>query len=401
MFSFQKKKALTYLALLCFAGNSITSVAATYQKAAGAEKIQQYIIYPPVQGEALQAIAERFSLPVSKLTALREQFKAYCWSSTAVLVPYSPQCEVRLYNNYVTYQLRPGETLTAVAGKFNRSTRELTALNSQVMPASKLATLKAGDFILLPGPVGSADNDKLNSAQRKEQDKLTSAVAQEVLGAVANGVSIASTSTYAGAQFSGGQTLAGSYSYSHPENVAEKISTFRWYRNNVVIAGATNKTYKLTQDSDVGSTISFGVTPVSAASTDNTGLEAQSIPTKNITSALAPMFLLDKTIRNWRGADAACKAQQPIARLPSVTELQNLYLRSTRATSLPQFGNYDMCSIHGWPLEGRCDGASSSYGNYWSSTWSSSGTHFYVSLATGVDYSSVPDSVRLQVACVR
>lgn len=183
MFSFQKKKTFTYFALLCFAGNSVSSVAETYQKAAVAEKIQQYIIYPPVQGEALQAIAERFSLPVSTLSALREQFKAYGWSSTAVLVPYSPQGEARLYNNYLTYQLKPGETLTAVAGKFNRSSRELTALNRQVMPASKLATLKAGDFILVPGPVGSADNDQLSSAQLKEQDKLTSAVAQEVLGA--------------------------------------------------------------------------------------------------------------------------------------------------------------------------------------------------------------------------
>jgi len=182
MLLFKNKKSLNYLLLLCFTGNTVSSVAAPFQKIAAAEKLQQYIIYSPVQGEALQAVAERFSLSVSTLTALREQFKAYGWSSTVVLVPYSSLGEARLYNNYVTYQLKPGETLVAVAGKFNRSSRELTALNRQVMPASKLDTLKAGDFILVPGPVVSAGNDKLSSAQLKEQDKLTSAVAQEVLG---------------------------------------------------------------------------------------------------------------------------------------------------------------------------------------------------------------------------
>ena len=183
MISVQKKKAFTYLTLLYFTGHIASSVAAPYQKTVAAEKVQQYIIYPPVQGEALEAIAERFSLPASTLTALREQFQAYGWSSTSVLVPYSPQGEARLYNNYLTYQLKPGETLAAVAGKSNRSTRELSALNGQVMLASKLATLKAGDFILVPGPVGSAEHGKLSAEQQKEQDKLTSAVAQEVVGA--------------------------------------------------------------------------------------------------------------------------------------------------------------------------------------------------------------------------
>ena len=153
MFPLQKKKSLTYLMLLCFTVNTVSSVAAPFQNTAAAEKLQQYIIYSPVQGEALQAVAERFSLSVGTLTALREQFKAYGWSSTAVLVPYSSLGEARLYNNYITYQLKPGETLAAVAGKFNRSGRELTALNRQVMPASKLDTLKAGDFILVPGPL--------------------------------------------------------------------------------------------------------------------------------------------------------------------------------------------------------------------------------------------------------
>ncbi|MBS7560129.1 inverse autotransporter beta domain-containing protein [Pseudomonas sp. RC4D1] len=145
--------------------------------------MQKYIIYQPVQGETLEAVAERFSLPVSALTALREQFQAYGWSSTVVLVPYSPRGEARLYNHYVTYQLKPGETLAAVAGKFNRSTRELSTLNGQLMQASKLATLKTGDIILVPGPLGLADNGQPSAEQRKEQDSLTNSVVQEVVGA--------------------------------------------------------------------------------------------------------------------------------------------------------------------------------------------------------------------------
>ncbi|MFP6800736.1 MAG: inverse autotransporter beta domain-containing protein, partial [Pseudomonas sp.] len=756
MFPLQKKKSLTYLMLLCFTVNTVSSVAAPFQNTAAAEKLQQYIIYSPVQGEALQAVAERFSLSVGTLTALREQFKAYGWSSTAVLVPYSSLGEARLYNNYITYQLKPGETLAAVAGKFNRSGRELTALNRQVMPASKLDTLKAGDFILVPGPVGSAGNDKLSSAQLEEQERLTSAVAQEALGVaqifgadqkkgsdltgmlgeralggltgaasreienflgangtakvgiqasvnggkvgysldylqplyerdidivfaqigtrtfgernlanvglgyrrqvdeqwllgvngfldqdmsrnhtrggiggeawtdqarfsanyyapfsgwknsndhrlnsdpdtrilqeraakgwdanveaaipgiqqlsfsgkyfqwrgdrvdvsgsrsqteknpqgytlgakyqpiplldlhaqhtkvnggsggwelgmgltwdfdksfselldpqkaialrplaqaktdlvnrnynivleyqekdkyaplsfalssmsmmvgttdpgmrvqggrqalvsyessdplllivdsttgvltakelgtvtitavehdgagkvfgsasytvtvipvpvpVATNVKITSSNTN-GTQFSGGQTLTGNYTYSHPHDVAEGASTFIWKRGDSTIVGANGKTYTLVEATDVGHKITFGVTPVSNASTDNTGLMVMSTDTAHIKSVLHPMFLLDKKPRNWADADNACKGKG--ARLPTYKELQALYFRATRATvNNGTMDNTDMCSIHGWPLYKRCggrgdsSGSEKSYSNgYWAS----------------------------------
>lgn len=178
----QKNILFIYLTLLCFIGHIASSVAASYYQVAAVEK-QQYIIYPPTQGEELEAVAERFSLPISALTALRDQFQAYGWLSTSVLVPYSSEGEARLYNNYVIYQLAEGESLAAVAGKFNRSARELSMLNGWVMPASKMATLKAGDFILVPGPVGSEDKGKATAQHLKEQDKLASAVAQEVVGA--------------------------------------------------------------------------------------------------------------------------------------------------------------------------------------------------------------------------
>ncbi|MHC8346639.1 inverse autotransporter beta domain-containing protein [Pseudomonas sp. RT6P73] len=176
------KKAITYWTLLCFTGNVTSSGATPFPQAIAVERQQQYLIYPPNQGETLESVAERFSLPVSSLSALREQFQAYGWLSTSVLVPYSSEGEARLYNNYLIYQLKEGESLAAVAGRFNRSARELSTLNGQVMLASKLTTLKAGDFILVPGPIGSFDN-RASAQNRKEQEKLVSGVAQEVVGA--------------------------------------------------------------------------------------------------------------------------------------------------------------------------------------------------------------------------
>lgn len=182
---FKKKKAYTYLTLLCFTGQMTSSVAAPIiaSTVLAVDEQQQYIVYPPVQGEALEAIAERFSLPVSALTALREQFRAYGWSSASVLVPYSSVGEARLYNNYVIYELKKGESLAAVAGRFNRSARELTSLNRQIMLASQVDSLKAGDMILVPGPVASGKKGDISVRSTKDENKLADNVVQEVVGA--------------------------------------------------------------------------------------------------------------------------------------------------------------------------------------------------------------------------
>ncbi|WP_080710609.1 inverse autotransporter beta domain-containing protein [Pseudomonas chlororaphis] len=173
-----KSKACIYLTLVWFIGHVTSSISAPYQQVGAVEKQQLYIIYPPVQGETLEAVAERFSLPVSALSALRKQFQAYGWLSTSVLIPYSSEGEARLYSPYVTYQLKTGETLASVAGKFNRSARELSLLNGQLMPASKAAALKAGDFIFVPAPTATRANPTEQSS--KEHDKFANTVAQEV-----------------------------------------------------------------------------------------------------------------------------------------------------------------------------------------------------------------------------
>ena len=58
-----------------------------------------------------------------------------------------------------------------------------------------------------------------------------------------------------------GQVLTGSYTYGDVEGDLEGASTFRWLRDNVVIAGATARSYALVA-ADEGALIRFEVTPV-------------------------------------------------------------------------------------------------------------------------------------------
>jgi len=70
----------------------------------------------------------------------------------------------------------------------------------------------------------------------------------------ASGVSISGTPRV-------GQVLTGSYTYGDVEGDLEGASTFRWLRDNVVIAGATARSYALVA-TDEGALIRFEVTPV-------------------------------------------------------------------------------------------------------------------------------------------
>jgi large repetitive protein len=70
----------------------------------------------------------------------------------------------------------------------------------------------------------------------------------------ASGVSISGTPRV-------GQVLTGSYTYGDVEEDLEGASTFRWLRDNVVIAGATARSYALVA-ADEEALIRFEVTPV-------------------------------------------------------------------------------------------------------------------------------------------
>jgi len=61
-----------------------------------------------------------------------------------------------------------------------------------------------------------------------------------------------------------GSTLTGTYTYDDAEGDAESGSTYKWYRNDVLITGATSKTYTLVS-ADLNMYIKFEVTPAAAA----------------------------------------------------------------------------------------------------------------------------------------
>lgn len=71
-----------------------------------------------------------------------------------------------------------------------------------------------------------------------------------------------------------GEPLAGRYTYTDAESDSEGVSTYQWYRNGVVIAGATGLSYLVVAD-DLGVNLRFEVTPVATAGT-SPGASAQS-----------------------------------------------------------------------------------------------------------------------------
>jgi hypothetical protein len=78
-----------------------------------------------------------------------------------------------------------------------------------------------------------------------------------------------------------GDMLTGSYIYSDIDNDAEGTSTFRWLRDGAPIGGATAISYTVVT-ADVGTAISFEVTPVAAAgTTTGAAVSSASITTDN------------------------------------------------------------------------------------------------------------------------
>ena len=83
-----------------------------------------------------------------------------------------------------------------------------------------------------------------------------------------------------------GQVLTGSYTYADAEGDLEGASTFRWLRDNVVIAGATARSYALVA-ADEGALIRFEVTPVAQSGT-SPGLAVTSAAVGPVTPAPNP-----------------------------------------------------------------------------------------------------------------
>jgi PKD repeat protein len=84
-----------------------------------------------------------------------------------------------------------------------------------------------------------------------------------------------------------GELLTGNYTYSDAEGDLEGISTFRWLRDDIAIAGATAQTYTLVA-ADEGTMIKFEVTPIAQTGT-SPGVPVQSDPVGPVAPNLAPV----------------------------------------------------------------------------------------------------------------
>jgi len=76
--------------------------------------------------------------------------------------------------------------------------------------------------------------------------------------------------------------LTGNYNFIDVDNDSEGASTYLWYRNDIIIAGATGRTYTVVS-ADAGQNLRFGVTPIAAAGS-NPGIIALS-PIVNVVAA--------------------------------------------------------------------------------------------------------------------
>jgi len=126
-----------------------------------------------------------------------------------------------------------------------------------------------------------------------------------------------------------GQPLYGYYTYADANNDPEAISSYRWLRNGVAIAGAVSTTYTLV-NADLGATIAFEVTP-----------KTNMLPTTGtpvVSSATAPIVLPagyvsqgglvwmpNNIARTWSAANAYCTGTAILGqtgwRLPTIAEL--------------------------------------------------------------------------------
>ncbi|HEG4446282.1 Ig-like domain-containing protein [Aeromonas hydrophila] len=121
----------------------------------------------------------------------------------------------------------------------------------------------------------------------------------------------------------------------------------------------------------------------------------QKVASVNFTELMISRFLKpDPATMNWLDADNYCNNIG--RRLPTVDELRALFVEVS-----PSFGqNYELCYVHGWPMDGKCGGT---YDDYWTSEkYVPHGTsaHAAVYMHTGA-VGGFGDTQPSQVVCIR
>ncbi|HDO1358654.1 TPA: DUF1566 domain-containing protein [Aeromonas veronii] len=215
--------------------------------------------------------------------------------------------------------------------------------------------------------------------------------------AVIGHLPVASAVTIAPAAPKAGETVTATWAYTDVDGDTESGTLVEWLLDGQEPPAATGTSFALPSDA-ASKNLQVRITPRSQAPADPAqGVEVTSAGV--VVAAAGSINATQPTTNRytWPQADAYCKGLTPAARLPTRKELQDIFVNNTSATAIGQT-NYEMCDIHGWPLNGgRCGG---SLNSYWTSEAGSSGYHWYVSMYNGLAYNS-SDTNGNQVTCVR
>lgn len=206
-----------------------------------------------------------------------------------------------------------------------------------------------------------------------------------------------------------GDTLQVDYSFIDADGDAQGNTGIQWTRGGGAISGEMNSSY-VTQTADANQSIGVQVTPkTDPANTDpSTGLLVSpatvTVVPANGRPSLGNFLAPDGVHRTWNQANTYCQSKG--ARLPTPSELQQLFLNFTSAThvnsgaSAPAI-NFEMCSLYNWPLNGQCGGHASMGGYYWTSLRADANYHRLIVMNNGNNYYQGRDVDAYPVVCTR
>ncbi len=191
-----------------------------------------------------------------------------------------------------------------------------------------------------------------------------------------------------------GNTLNANSGFTDADVDTEDGTTYSWDIGRLKLGTSATLTVPPLAGAN---TITLSVTPKTNMAITEPAVGAVSTKDVVVPPDLGNFIKPDTSLRNWSDANTYCSGLGNGARLPTIGELENLFLSATTSTAVGQ-GNSQMCTVHDWPLfSGQCGG---SYNGYWSSTLVGPGVHYTIDLYSGRTngdgyYTSA------QVACVR
>lgn len=189
-------------------------------------------------------------------------------------------------------------------------------------------------------------------------------------------------------------TVTVDYLYDDADGDGESGTSITWLLNGMPISGATSKSVTLPYDA-VGKSLQVNITPRSVAGADpQVGNSSSIITIKPV--GLPPPPTPYPTTASWTFANNYCKKRIPAARLPTIAELQNIFVTYTGGTISTI--NYQMCIKHNWPLASQCGGIN---GRYWTSqeTAPGDGSYYNVNMQNG-QATDNSESYEAQFVCV-